>query len=553
MEAAPKRQFRIHHGLGRGGFGEVYRATMTSQGGLKAEVAVKLLRLDQDQQGQAMRRLRDEGKLLAALRHPTILRVYDLAVLEGRVGLVTEFVDGQDLTGCIHPDADPMPLKVLLEVIEHVAEGLQAAHEAVSPETGDPLNLVHRDIKPSNLRLSRHGEVKILDFGIARADTEDREAHTASQATLGSLAYMAPERFDREAPGPAADIYGLGCVLYEALAGRRYHEDAVPIDMVRLAASADAYAQHRAQAFESLDLTIPDDIVMLLHEMLSHAAAERPTAADVAARCEEIGGRLGGPSLKRWARQRHWPPPELVPSPYDGRMLSDGTVSSGSIGTSFSYEPDPTEDTFQLDGPVATVEGPTVVDPLPPEAPPARRRAPIAALALGLLFGLGLALWWSTGPPPPSRPVPAPIPVAPAPVPVPVPVPAPRIDTGPAPAPAPVPVAAPQPEPAPAPTPEPQPEPEPLPAPEPEPDPEPDPEPEPVAPEPGTVTVHGGRLVKLVGDNGTFTTGTVPGGRYEVFLERGGQVDSFGVFEVPSRGQLTFRCNAMTFACDAER
>ncbi len=516
MEAAPKRQFRIHHGLGRGGFGEVYRATMTSQGGLKAEVAVKLLRLDQDQQGQAMRRLRDEGKLLAALRHPTILRVYDLAVLEGRVGLVTEFVDGQDLTGCIHPDTDPMPLKVLLEVIEHVAEGLQAAHEARSPETGEPLNLVHRDIKPSNLRLSRHGEVKILDFGIARADTADREAHTASQATLGSLAYMAPERFDRDAPGPAADIYGLGCVLYEALAGRRYHEDAVPIDMVRLAASADAYAQHRAQAFESLDLTIPDDIVMLLHEMLSHAAAERPTAADVAARCEEIGGRLGGPSLKRWARQRHWPPPELVPSPYDGRMLSDGTVSSGSIGTSLSYEPDPTEDTFQLDGPVATVEGPTVVDPLPTEAPPPRRRAPIAALALGLLVGLGLALWWSTRPPPPPpRPVPARVPAAPAPLP------------------------------APPPTPEP--------APEPQPQPEPEPEPEPVAPEPGTVTVHGGRLVKLVGDNGTFTTGTVPGGRYEVFLERGGQVDSFGVFEVPSRGQLTFRCNAMTFACDAER
>src|SRR5688500_10018636 len=115
VEGRGRRQFRIRHGLGRGGFGDVYRATMVSPGGLVAEVAIKLLRRESDPNAESVRRLRDEGKLLAALTHPTILRVYDLALLDDRVGLVTEYVEGEDLYGLIRPESpEKLPHKALL-------------------------------------------------------------------------------------------------------------------------------------------------------------------------------------------------------------------------------------------------------------------------------------------------------------------------------------------------------------------------------------------------------------------------------------------------------
>ena len=333
MEGAQQRRFRIHHGLGRGGYGEVYKATMTSPGGLRAEVAVKLLRLDQHTDEDAVRRLRDEGKLLAALRHPTILRVYDLAVLEGRIGLVTEYVDGQDLHGCMEGD-DALPIRPLIEVIGLVAEGLHAAYEAPAPETGEPMRLLHRDVKPSNLRISRHGEVKILDFGIARSEAVDREARTGSQATLGSLAYMSPERFDASPPGPAGDMFSLGCVLYEGLAGRRMYPDAVPVHMYRMAASLKAYGKHMEEAFAELEGQ-PEEVVQLLHDMLEHDPDDRVTARDVASRCEALVDQLDGPSLKRWARERDWPDSEFVQTTYDGRTLTDGTLRTGAFAHSW--------------------------------------------------------------------------------------------------------------------------------------------------------------------------------------------------------------------------
>src|SRR5688500_18640815 len=113
MDAGRQRQFHIHHCLGRGGYGEVYRATMVAPGGIENDVAVKLLRVDLDPGAEAVRRLRDEGRLLSVLRHPAILRVFDLALLDGRVGLVTEFVDGEDLCTLV----GVLPLRATLEVM----------------------------------------------------------------------------------------------------------------------------------------------------------------------------------------------------------------------------------------------------------------------------------------------------------------------------------------------------------------------------------------------------------------------------------------------------
>src|SRR5689334_13675221 len=109
MESGRQRQFHIHDCLGRGGYGEVYRSTMVAPGGVKLDVAVKLLRVDLDPGNEAVRRLRDEARLLSALRHPAILQVFDLAVLDGRIGLITEYVEGEDLASLIAPGSAPLP------------------------------------------------------------------------------------------------------------------------------------------------------------------------------------------------------------------------------------------------------------------------------------------------------------------------------------------------------------------------------------------------------------------------------------------------------------
>ena len=541
MEGAQQRRFRIHHGLGRGGYGEVYKATMTSPGGLRAEVAVKLLRLDQHTDEDAVRRLRDEGKLLAALNHPTILRVYDLAVLEGRIGLVTEYVEGQDLHGCIEgPDA--MPVRPLVEVIGLVAEGLHAAYVALAPDTGEPMHLVHRDVKPSNLRVSRHGEVKILDFGIARSEAVDREARTGSQATLGSLAYMSPERFDDRPPGPAGDMFSLGCVLYEGLAGRRLYPDAVPVNMYRMAASLKAYEAHLEKAFAALEGQ-PGEVIQLVRDLLTHEPDDRVSARDVATRCEALVDQLDGPSLKRWARERAWPDSEFVQTTYDGRTLTDGTLRTGAYSPSWLPQLPDNSETIQFENlateemtspPMSLAGAEPVVDTTSMEEASTeldrtRERHSAVPLLVGgaivvLLLLLGAALVGSSSTPEP-QPVPSPQPVA---APEPAPAPEPR-RTQPAPLPVPVPVPAPVP------------------------DPEPTPKPEPVIVPSGSVVVKNATLQRLVDRNGrSFSSSTVPGGNYTAHIDFGGFTAKVAV-RIPPRGTVTIDCNRVTGECNVKQ
>ncbi|MCA9489452.1 MAG: protein kinase, partial [Myxococcales bacterium] len=160
-----ERSFTMHRCLGRGGFGEVYLADMVGRGGLSTTVAIKLLRQDLDPAGQAVKRLRDEGRLLARLDHPTILRVLDLVMLGGRAALITEYVPGEDLEACLRGDGR-ISTRALLQVLGRVAGALDAAWRAPLGSEGEELRLSHRDVKPSNIRVGRFGDVKLLDFGI---------------------------------------------------------------------------------------------------------------------------------------------------------------------------------------------------------------------------------------------------------------------------------------------------------------------------------------------------------------------------------------------------
>lgn len=324
MEESGVRTFAIGSCLGRGGFGEVYRARMRSPGGLDSEVAVKVLRADVDPDTQSVQRLRDEARVLARLDHPVILRVHDLVRLDGRVALIAEYVEGEDLDTCVRGDGR-MPVRALLESVAAVAGALHAAWEATDPE-GRPLRLVHRDIKPSNIRISKHGHVKLLDFGIARSDQMSREARTQTDMVVGSPHYLAPERFLSADVDPASDVFALGCVLYEGLVGVRLYEDVSVLMMSAAALDPDRHGVFLTERLRRLPPGLDERLVGLLVALLAHEPSARPSAIEVADRCERLVDQLGGIRISAWARSRVWRAPEPVNGPLEGQTLTEGTT-----------------------------------------------------------------------------------------------------------------------------------------------------------------------------------------------------------------------------------
>ncbi|MCB9743768.1 MAG: serine/threonine protein kinase [Alphaproteobacteria bacterium] len=272
--------------LGKGGFGEVWRARMYGEEGFTREVAIKLLLREADE--DAARRLRDEARLLGLLSHPTVVQVLGLTRLEGRQAVVMELVEGAPLH-LWTSYGRAVPAGPALEIVATVAEALDAAWSTPGPD-GRPLRVLHRDIKPSNLQLTRHGALKVLDFGIAQARFDARETQTSDNDAHGTVTYMAPERFNGQG-GPEADVYALGVVLCEMLTGKRHGRAPVfPMD----------YEPFLRERLEGLPGE-PAGLGALLEGMLAHAPEARPSAAELRHAARALRLEVGGPSLAEWA------------------------------------------------------------------------------------------------------------------------------------------------------------------------------------------------------------------------------------------------------------
>ncbi|MBN2798159.1 MAG: protein kinase [Deltaproteobacteria bacterium] len=322
------RTFDVEACLGRGGFGEVYLARMTSPGGLSTRVALKVLHAGLDHGLQAVQRLRDEGRVLASLEHPVILQVRDVCVLDGKIALVTEYVEGEDLSTVFRAEGAIGP-RALVQVVAQVAAALGEAAAARGPG-GEPLRLVHRDIKPSNIRLGQHGQVKLLDFGIARSDEMEREARTATHMVIGTMGYMAPERFLDGRPHPASDVFALGVCLWEGLAGRSPLKAMGAQAFTGLAYSPERYGAWLQPALAALGRTWDRELVAVIGECLRYEPEDRPSADELARRLELLGDELAGPTLAAWARARSWSGPPTEDGPWVGLSFTEGTLSLGA-------------------------------------------------------------------------------------------------------------------------------------------------------------------------------------------------------------------------------
>ncbi|HUO68440.1 MAG TPA: protein kinase [Gammaproteobacteria bacterium] len=204
--------------IGVGGMGEVYRATDTT---LKREVAIKVLPDFFAGNADSLARFQREAEMLAALNHQNIAHIYGLERADTTTGLVMELVDGQTLADRIAEG--PILMAEAMPIAMQIADALEAAHER---------GIVHRDLKPANIKLRPDGTVKVLDFGIAKAlqpafGASGRETQVANTPSvtqigmiLGTAAYMSPEQARGKAVDKRTDVWALGCVLYEMLAGR---------------------------------------------------------------------------------------------------------------------------------------------------------------------------------------------------------------------------------------------------------------------------------------------------------------------------------------------
>jgi serine/threonine-protein kinase len=222
--------YRIIKKLGAGGMGEVYLALDTK---LDRNVAIKLLRSDWLEEEHLKKRLVREAQAAAKLDHPNICAIYDVNEAGPFTFIVMQYIEGESLAEKM--EREPLTLANSLNMAEQAAEGLAEAHAH---------GIVHRDIKPQNMIVTPRGQLKILDFGLAKkmpsTDSVDNEAQTATLLSkpglvVGTMPYMSPEQVQGEPLDAASDIFSLGVTLYEMLAGKHPFKDkSAPVTMSRI-------------------------------------------------------------------------------------------------------------------------------------------------------------------------------------------------------------------------------------------------------------------------------------------------------------------------------
>jgi hypothetical protein len=414
------RSFTLLRTLGRGAHGTVHLAALTDDDDWQQTVAVKQLLPEWSRDPDLVARLKDEARLLALLQHDHVVRVYGLTRIEGNLAILMEPIEGTDL-GRLVATQGTLPPRVAVEIVEAVADALDAAWEAVPAGQDQPLRVVHRDIKPSNVMVTTRGGVKVMDFGVARASFEAREVETRSQQ-YGTARYMAPERWLSGLADHRSDVFSLGITLAELCTGRA-------VARPRLVPAL--FAEDLRAAVDGL----PEPLSELVLAMTRFDPVDRLTGRQVVERCRALLPDLAGPGLREWSAGR------VVPAPAEPL---DATAPA----------------TVVQESPLPTTEVRAAVAPTAAAVP---RRAWLAVALATLAVFLAVPRLRRPAPePPPPVVVVAPLPPPAAPVTKAVVVaPPPEPPEPPPPAPSPVP---PVPRPAPPP-PEPAPEPTPAPAP----------------------------------------------------------------------------------------
>jgi serine/threonine-protein kinase len=232
-------RYRILSELGRGGMSNVYLAVAHGPGGVNKLVVLKALLPDLSAEPYALTMFLDEARLAAQLNHPNVVQTYEVGTEGDRHVIVMEYLEGQSLSIVLKRSEQAgaaLPIGLHLRIIVSALEGLHYAHELKAYD-GSPLQLVHRDISPQNVFVTYDGQVKVLDFGIAKAASSS--THTATGIVKGKIAYMAPEQTIGDTVDRRADIFSVGCMLWAAATGRKLWKDTPDVHIMRRVINGD--------------------------------------------------------------------------------------------------------------------------------------------------------------------------------------------------------------------------------------------------------------------------------------------------------------------------
>ena len=427
-------RYRFLSVVGVGGFGKVYRARLETNQGFHKDVAVKLLS-DEHPPPALLKRFRDEAKILGRVRDRAIVGVEPPIMVGNQWAVVMDFVDGVS-AGALLLDS-PLPLGVAVEIVGEIARAL---HNAFHMQTEEgPLELLHRDIKPDNIQVTPSGDIRLLDFGIAKANFAAREFQTR-MSLGGTPGYIAPERLQR-VEVPEGDVYSLGVVLHELITAHRPRFSPT-VHIGDIEGNSPTFGAQpvgsEGVVVDASDLEVDEalkedadvmKVLTLAGWMRCHDHESRPSSRQVEEACRRLRQQLPAPFLRDWAEDNVPHRHELAPDDLVGQVLA-------TTGNNLVRDRPPTSATAT---PAPSLPPPPVRDPVTLGAGIVAGGAAVSAIGLGVLLviGIGGLLWTLTRPPFSEEVTSAAgtevVGVAPEPVPVVDPEPAPEADPEPVP------------------------------------------------------------------------------------------------------------------------
>lgn len=409
---AADTRYRIIDLLATGGMAEVYRAEATGLGGFKKRVAIKRVKKELVNEEKFVHMFLDEARLGARLSHGNCVQVFDVSQAhdpssgEPRYFLVMEYVDGASLRRLAtwaQESCGAFPTPLAAFIVMQMCQGLAYAHE-LEDDNGRPLGIVHRDVSPANVLITRHGEVKLADFGLAKAATH--LSRNDNDVIKGKFPYLAPETVRQLDLDGRADLFATGAILWELLAGRKLFQGETPAQTVALVERAEV------PSLRALNPTVDGELDAIVRRSLARERDDRfGSARDMMRALVGWLAHTGqGVSALDLA--------ELVASYREHRTQGSGLLAIGAALTEVQQElaamdsvceatpqwsqeipgfkPRPTQDGMHLGWPSLHTSAPEPAAALTAQRRLRRTRAALGGVTLALvlaMLALALVLW----------------------------------------------------------------------------------------------------------------------------------------------------------------
>jgi eukaryotic-like serine/threonine-protein kinase len=267
--ATPQQRYKVLEKVAAGGMAEVYRAESAGLEGFKKIVAIKRVLPHLSEKKQFIGMFLDEARVSAHLSHSNCVQVFDIGVGDNTYFIVMEYVDGSDLKGVIEyrrKHNQPFPVEEACLICVKILEGLAYAHE-LTDSKGENLHIVHRDMSPPNVLITRHGEVKIVDFGLAKANSQLERSEPG--IIKGKISYLSPEAAKGLPVDGRTDIFAVGIILWELLAGRRLFMGESDLETVRMVQSA------RVPSIRELNRAVSPELERVMMKALTEDPDQR--------------------------------------------------------------------------------------------------------------------------------------------------------------------------------------------------------------------------------------------------------------------------------------